>query len=200
MADNYAIITVPTAMLKAALICASTEQARYYLNGVYVDPKGFLVSTDGHRLFCATIDIDADQAPFDGWIIPREAIKQALTGHKAETIEVTQTRVGVVSCKPVDAQYPDWRRVIPAGDPSGVVAQFNPAYVADFGKIGDLLSGKRKGSILPCEIHHNGEGPTPITFSANDQCFGVLMPIRSAFTSAPDAKLGWAARRALIDA
>lgn len=191
MTDNYAILTIPTNVLKAALICASTEQVRYYLNGVYVDPKGFLVSTDGHRLFCAAIELDAGQAPFDGWIIPREAIKQALNGYKGDTIEITQTRVGVVSCKPVEATYPDWRRVIPAGDPSGVAAQFNPAYVSDFGKIGDLLAGRKKGSILPCQIHHNGDQPTPITFSADPSCFGVLMPIRSAYANTDAATAAW---------
>lgn len=190
MSDNYAILTIPTNVLKAALICASTEQVRPYLNGVYVDPKGFLVSTDGHRLFCAAIDLEG-QSPFEGWIIPREAIKQALTGHKGDTIEVTQTRVGVVSCKPVDGSFPDWRRVLPSDTPTNVPAQFNPAYVADFGKIGDLLSGKRKGSILPCEIHHNGEGPTPITFSADPSCFGVLMPIRSAYANTDAAAAAW---------
>jgi len=191
MSNNYAILTVPTAYLKAALVCASTEQARYYLCGVYVDPKGFLVSTDGHRLFCAAIELDADQAPFDGWIIPREAIKQALAGHKTDTIEITQTRVGVVSCKPIDATYPDWRRVLPSDTPNNVPAQFNPAYVADFGKIGDLLSGKRKGSILPCEIHHNGDQPTAITFRADPSCFGVLMPIRSAYANTDAATAAW---------
>lgn len=197
MTDNYAILTVPTEYLKAALICASTEQARYYLNGVYVDPKGFLVSTDGHRLFCAKIDL-GDQAPFDGWIIPREAIKQALTGHKAPMIEITQTRVGVVSCRPVDGTYPDWRRVMPTGDPTGTAAQFNPAYVADFGKIGDLLSGKRKGEVLPCQIHHNGDQPTPITFSCNAECFGVLMPIRASYADAQGAADAWRERIAMI--
>ena len=199
MSDNYAILTIPTNVLKAALICASTEQVRYYLNGVYVDPKGFLVSTDGHRLFCAQIDLEG-QSPFEGWIIPREAIKQALTGHKGDTIEVTQTRVGVVSCKPVDGSYPDWRRVLPSDTPSNVPAQFNPAYVADFGKIGDLLSGKRKGEVLPCQIHHNGDQPTPITFSADPSCFGVMMPIRTAYANTEAAAAAWGDKLRAIQA
>ena len=72
-------LPVPAAMLRAALICASTEQVRYYLNGVYVDPKGYLVSTDGHRAFIGKIELSGAPA-FDGWIIPRDAIKRALTG------------------------------------------------------------------------------------------------------------------------
>lgn len=194
MTGNYAILTVPTAMLKAALVCASTEQARYYLNGVYVDPKGYLVTTDGHRAFVGKIDLgDAD--PFGGWIIPRDAIKQALTGYKSDTIEITQTRVGVVSCQPVDGSFPDWRRIVP-GDMSGEMAQFNPSYVADMGKMGEMLTGKRKaGSGLSAHIHHNGEAPAAVTFPGCEDAFAILMPIRTAHTDVGGA---WAERRALV--
>ena len=187
-------LIVPTAMLKAALVCASTEQARYYLNGVYVDPTGFLVSTDGHRAFVSKIDI-IDAPSFDGWIIPRDALKRALTGYKADTIEISPTRVGDVATQPIDATYPDWRRVVPS-ELSGVVAQFNPAYIADMGKIGDLLRGKRKGA-LAAHVHHNGEGPAGITFPEIDDAFAVLMPIRAHHTD--NGSEAWASRRKLID-
>lgn len=187
-------INVPTATLKAALLCASTEKVRYYLRGVYVDPKGFIVSTDGHRMFCGKIDL-ADVPAFDGWIICRDVLKRALTGYKAETITIAPDRVGNSLCQPIDGTYPDWRRVVPP-ELSGVTAQFNPAYIADLGKMGDLLRGKRKGS-LAAHIHHNGEGPAAITFPEIDDCFAVLMPIRAHHTD--NGAEAWNARRALID-
>jgi DNA polymerase-3 subunit beta len=187
-------IEVPTAMLKSALICASTEQVRYYLCGVYVDPKGFLVSTDGHRAFVGKIDLTGIPA-FDGWIICRDVLKRALTGYKADTITIAPDRVGNSLCQPIDGTYPDWRRIVPS-DLSGVTAQFNPAYIADLGKMGDLLRGKRKGS-LAAHIHHNGEGPAAITFPEVDDCFAVLMPIRAHHTD--NGAEAWNARRALID-
>jgi DNA polymerase-3 subunit beta len=187
-------IEVPTAVLKAALVCASTEQVRYYLCGVYVDPKGFLVSTDGHRAFVGKIDLTGIPA-FDGWIICRDVLKRALTGYKAETITIAPDRVGNILCQPIDGTYPDWRRIVPS-DLSGVTAQFNPAYIADLGKMGDLLRGKRKGS-LAAHIHHNGEGPAAITFPEVDDCFAVLMPIRAHHTD--NGAEAWSARRALID-
>lgn len=189
-------IEIPTATLKAALICASTEQGRYYLCGVYVDPKGFLVSTCGHRMFVGKIDL-SDTPAFDGWIIPSDAIKRALTGYKADTIEITQTRVDVVSCKPVNGFYPDWRRVVPDADGlTGETAQFNPAYIADMGKIGVILRGKRRNS-LDAHIHHNGEGGAAITFPEIDHAFAVLMPIRAHHSD--NGSKAWASRRALID-
>lgn len=187
-------IEIPTAILKAALVCASTEKVRYYLNGVYVDPKGFLVSTDGHRLFCGKIDFDPGQAPFEGWIIPSDAIKRALTGYKADTITIAPDRVGAIMCAPVDGTYPDWRRVVP-DELSGETAQFNPTYVADMGKIGVILRGKRRNS-LDAHIHHNGEGPAAITFPEIDDAFAVLMPIRAHHSD--NGSTAWSARRALI--
>ena len=187
-------IEVPTAYLKAALVCASTEQVRYYLNGVYVDPKGFLVSTDGHRMFCGRIDL-AGVPAFDGWIIPRDVIKRALTSYKDETITIAPDRVGDIACQPIDGTFPDWRRVVPT-ELSGENAQFNPAYIADLGKIGILLRGKRKNS-LDAHIHHNGEAPAAVTFPEIDGAFAVLMPIRAHYSD--NGSTAWSARRALID-
>jgi hypothetical protein len=192
MTDTVSI-EIPTAILKAALICASTEQVRYYLNGAYVDPKGFIVATDGHRAFVARIDLP-DVPAFDGWIIPRDAIKRALTGYKADTITIAPDRVGDISCRPIDGAYPDWRRVVP-DELSGETAQFNPPYIADMGKIGDILTGKRRNS-LSAHIHHNGEGPAGVTFPDCTDAFAVLMPIRTHHTDAPAGV--WPARRALI--
>ena len=178
---NETIITVPTDLLRAALICASTEQARYYLNGVYVDPLGYIVSTDGHRLFCGKIDV-SDLPEFKGWIIPSAIIKRAVTGNKFSALTITPTQCGDVACQPVDGTFPDWRRAVPTGDLSGEVAQFNPAYVADMGKIGKLLGGK---SSLEAHLHHNGQSPAGVTFPLYPSAFAVLMPIRSSHT-APD--------------
>ncbi len=186
-------ILVPTATLRAALICASTEQVRCYLNGVYVDPNGYLVSTDGHRAFVGKIDLTGIPA-FDGWIIPRDVIKRALTGYKADFIAINPTRCGDIACEPVVATYPDWRRIVPS-ELSGETAQFNPAYIADMGKIGETLTSKRK-SGLSAHVHHNGDGPAGVTFPGCKDAFAILMPIRTSHTDAEGDV--WAARRALV--
>jgi DNA polymerase III subunit beta len=181
-------ITVPTNYLRAALICASTKKVRYYLNGVYVDPDGFLVSTDGHRAFVGKIDL-TDVPAFDGWIICRDVLKRALTGYKARDIVISPTRTGNIACKPVDGVFPEWRRVV-TSELSGVTAQFNNAYVGDFGKIDKLLAGR---TVPSAHIHHNGDGPAGVTFPDIQNAFGVLMPVRGDDTAG-----AWAARHALV--
>lgn len=99
----------------------SNEEARYYLNGVYVEVKGgqaTMTACDGHQL--ATIK-------FDGWVIegddisvivPREAINQVLKTKgdftvfdlKNNLIKIDDT---IINYTPIDAAYPDYKRVFP---------------------------------------------------------------------------------------
>lgn len=47
-------VVIPVNFMQAALSCASTEETRYYLNGVFlhvVEENVRIVATDGHRLF-----------------------------------------------------------------------------------------------------------------------------------------------------
>ena len=182
-------LVIATDTLKAALACASTEQSRYYLNGVYVDPMGYIVSTDGHRMFIAKYELTPGIG-FDGFIIPSTVLKRVLTGNKQVVIELTNGHIDRQRYEPIDGTYPDWRRVVPGMDPSNVAAQFNPAYVGDMGKIAKLL-GSKSGSAV---IHHNGDGPAGVTFGGREDCFAVIMPLRPA-KDAPT----WADLRGIID-
>jgi hypothetical protein len=88
----FAMLPVP--FLQAALGCVSTEETRYYLNGIHlraVDGNVRMCATDGHRLFVGSHPIpecDRDRVP--GWltagvIVSREGLKPRLAIVKAET-------------------------------------------------------------------------------------------------------------------
>ena len=107
----------------------STEETRYYLNGVYLhvaeDQGKHLraVATDGHRL--ARIDADlpagAEEAP--GVIVPRKTVgelRKMLDDDEAEiAISVSETKIRfsvpglVLTSKVIDGTFPDYSRVIP---------------------------------------------------------------------------------------
>lgn len=163
-------VTAPTDVLKAALLCVSTETARPYICGVYLDPAGFVVATNGHVMFCAQIDM---AVPAPGWLIPSDAVKRAL-GVKAVTLEVSASCIGDVTYAQSEGLvFPDWRRVIPRAEGlSGEAAQFNPDYIGLMGKIAKLLGA---GSAA---VHHNGEGPSLVTFGGHDDAFACVMPLR----------------------
>lgn len=177
-------IQIETALLKAAMLATSKEETRYYLKGVYFELRGLsfrMVATDGHRMFVACQNLAHPIG--DNWecVLPFDGLKKALTGIPAKQEFVTlsygrlQSTLNNVVLEPIDCTYPDFKRVVPEKI-SGDVAQFNPVYVGEFGKIAKLVSGSR-GSNAPCFIQHNGNGPAIISFDRDD-CFGVLMPMR----------------------
>ncbi|MEO0390963.1 MAG: DNA polymerase III subunit beta [Pseudomonadota bacterium] len=107
----------------------STEETRYYLNGVYMhiaDGALRCVATDGHRL--ARIDSDlpdgADTMP--GVIVPRKTVgelRKLLNDDDAKiAVSVSETKVRfaaeniTLTSKVIDGTFPDYTRVIPTGN------------------------------------------------------------------------------------
>jgi len=176
---------IPTDLLKAALYCASNEESRYYLRGVHLSTSGHMVTTDGHRIFCAKL---AEAVPADV-IIPLDTVKAALklAGKRAETIELNGNTLGGVVFTPVDGTFPDWRRVIPAIDGfqsgDGKPGHFNPDYVYDLGQMSRALGSK---TGVTFQIHSWGvENPHGVTFAERTDCFAVIMPMRTVKEATP---------------
>lgn len=169
---------IATDLLKAALLCASQEESRYYLRGVHLSTTGHLVTTDGHRMFVARLN----ERPAADVIIPYSDVQAALklAGARAQDIEVTADRIGQIAYQPVDGTFPDWRRVVPTGEelPSGKpddapgAVHFNHAYIGDLAKMGKLLGGS--SMLHPVSASH----PCLVTFGDRADCFAVLMPLR----------------------
>lgn len=184
---------IATDLLKAALFCASNEKSLYYLRGVHLSTSGHMVTTDGHRLFCAKL---AEAVPADV-IIPLDTVKAALNlaGKRAETIELNGNTLGGVVFTPVDGTFPDWRRVIPPMDgykpgENQTPAHFNPDYICDLGQMARAL-GSKTGTFY--KIHAwDKESPHGVTFCQRTDCFAVIMPMRAQSDITP-----WATARAI---
>ncbi len=109
----------------------STEETRYYLNGIYlhaatgVDGTACLraVATDGHRLALAELPLPSGAAGMPGVIIPRKTVHEL---HRLLEDGGTEVRVGVstskvrfeiggitLTSKLIDGTFPDYARVIP---------------------------------------------------------------------------------------
>jgi len=182
--------------LKATAIAASTEQTRYYLNGVCIEhsPNGpIFIATNGHMLIASTQKwLVENPATFAPVIIPMSLIKRIKINRKIEqatmTIEHKEGGAILISIyyagatyaeNSIDGTFPDWRRVLPqSGD--GTVSQYNPAYLADFAEAGRVLAGGK--CDVAVAISYNGSSPALVRFWHEDnpvQSFGVLMPLRT---------------------
>jgi DNA polymerase III subunit beta len=111
----------------------STEETRYYLNGIYLHPtdvKGTpvlrAVATDGHRLARVEIPLPEGAADMPGVIVPRKTIGELrkLLDEAEEDVEVSLSptkirfafRDTVLISKLIDGTFPDYERVIPTNN------------------------------------------------------------------------------------
>ncbi|MEM1287897.1 MAG: DNA polymerase III subunit beta [Pseudomonadota bacterium] len=111
----------------------STEETRYYLNGVYMhiaEENGHralrCVATDGHRLarIDAELPMHAEEMP--GVIVPRKTVgelrKLLDDDEMTIAVSVSETKVRfatpdiTLTSKVIDGTFPDYSRVIPAGN------------------------------------------------------------------------------------
>ena len=111
----------------------STEETRYYLNGIYLHTAGTAkaamlraVATDGHRLAQVEFDLPAGATGMPGVIVPRKTVgevQRLIADTEGEvTVELSQGKIRftlgdvVLTSKLIDGTFPDYGRVIPAGN------------------------------------------------------------------------------------
>ena len=108
----------------------STEETRYYLNGIYLHAAGSAkaatlraVATDGHRLAQIDCALPKGAAGMPGVIVPRKTVgevQRLIEDTEAEVaIELSQGKIRftignvVLTSKLIDGTFPDYGRVIP---------------------------------------------------------------------------------------
>ncbi|MEM6478057.1 MAG: DNA polymerase III subunit beta [Pseudomonadota bacterium] len=111
----------------------STEETRYYLNGVFMhvaeaDGGRSLrcVATDGHRLARIDADLPQEAEGMPGVIVPRKTVgelRKLLEDDDAQiAVSVSETKIRFASemvtltSKVIDGTFPDYMRVIPTGN------------------------------------------------------------------------------------
>lgn len=109
----------------------STEETRYYLNGVYLhatEAGTVAVATDGHRLSRHTGPF---LASFDGVILPRKLVSILPKGNVRVSLSATKVRIQTsdgadgdttITSKLIDGTFPDYQRVIPTQNDKIVLA------------------------------------------------------------------------------
>jgi len=111
----------------------STEETRYYLNGIYLHSAGTgksaalrAVATDGHRLAQCELPLPEGAAGMPGVIVPRKTVGEVQrlveTGEGDVSIELSAGKIRlsfgdvVLTSKLIDGTFPDYGRVIPVNN------------------------------------------------------------------------------------
>lgn len=130
----------------------STEETRYYLNGVYMhvaerDGAQVMrcVATDGHRLARIDAALPAGAEDMPGVIVPRKTVgelRKLLDEDDMEiAVSVSETKVRfatpdiTLTSKVIDGTFPDYTRVIPQGNSRRLEVD-----AADFAKAVDRVA------------------------------------------------------------
>jgi DNA polymerase III subunit beta len=141
----------------------STEETRYYLNGVYLHaakneagkPVLRSVATDGHRLALADLKAPKGSEKLTGVIVPRKTvneIRRLIEGLQEEvTVEVSDTKIvvragnAVLTSKLIDGSFPDYARVIPKSNDKKLTVD-NKAFEAAVDRV-STVSAERSRSV-----------------------------------------------------
>jgi DNA polymerase-3 subunit beta len=133
-ASNFAVAApVLRRLFDKSKFAISTEETRYYLNGVYMhvaEGEGGrvlrCVATDGHRLARIDAPLPEGAADMPGVIVPRKTVAELrkLLDDDEMTIAVSVSETKVrfatpeitLTSKVIDGTFPDYTRVIPHGN------------------------------------------------------------------------------------
>ena len=182
--------TVDTRVLRALLHLSGVKDMRRYLNGVHV------VFTPDQTVYTATngtvLGRVTERAANPGsavLIIPREVIKALRPtvkdlataalhideGRKARIVQHLPAGTVDINFTPIDGQYPDCDRVIPART-SGEAGNYDAELLALFTASNKELGAKYPGQF---KLHQNGaDGAALVSSLVRSTFVGVIMPMR----------------------
>ena len=189
--------TISLRALQAVACAASTEETRYYLNGVYLKAAPGAVeyvAIDGHILL-ATRTANEDTLAGE-WIIPSAVCAQfklakgrfvaadsdlATLEHLGErNLKLTYSGQSL-AFEAIDGTFPDWRSIVPRKC-DGKTAQFDVNLLARFPKAAKIMGDSGKLTLA-----HNGNGPALVRWDGEAaNMFGVIMPFCGSTPTLPE--------------
>lgn len=191
------------ALIEKTRFAISTEESRYYLNGIYLhaaDNQGArvlrAVATDGHRLARMEVGLPEGAENMPGVIVPRKTINELykLVEEAGDTIEISlsDTKIrfvcgnAVLVSKLIDGSFPDYERVIPTANDK-VMEMDGKAFAQAVDRVSVVSSEKSRGIKLAM-----APNKLTLTSSASDQ--GMATEELSVSYGADGMEIGFNAR------
>jgi len=176
------MLTIPLNLIRAAIPCAATNDVRYYLNGAYfvwtvADHTLRVISTDGNLMSCFSVRMPECETPDFDLIIPVDTLKPAAKvktlALQLSSVDEKRYTLGEFMFSPVDAKFPDYRRVIPQ-TLSGEAGDFWPELLE---RAANALCAYYKASKT--QVYHmdqNGKRGAAVMHNGESDAIVVIMP------------------------
>ncbi len=183
----------------------STEETRYYLNGVYLHvpaapegaaPRMRCVATDGHRL--ARVEIPAPEGAKNapGVIIPRKAVAELRklideSDHDI-LVDLSKNKIrctfgpAILTSKLIDGAFPDYERVIPTANDKTLRLDIR-AFAEAVDRVSTIATEKMRAIKVSI-------GGGLATLSASDREQGTAEEEISVEYDGPEMEIGFNAR------
>lgn len=191
------------ALVEKTRFAISTEESRYYLNGIYfhaANNQGAsvlrAVATDGHRLARMEVGLPEGADAMPGVIVPRKTINELfkLVEEAGDTVHISlsETKIRfvcgamVLVSKLIDGNFPDYERVIPSANDK-VMEVDGKAFAQAVDRVSVISSEKSRGIKLA--MHPN---KLTLTSSASEQ--GTATEELSASYGSDVIEIGFNAR------
>lgn len=151
-------------LIEKTRFAISTEETRYYLNGIYLHTAKAgksevlrAVATDGHRLAQVELQLPMGAAGMPGVIVPRKTVHEL---HRLIEASGDSVRVGVsqakirfeigtvtLTSKLIDGTFPDYERVIPQGNDK-VLKVSNTEFMSAVDRVSTIASERGRAVKL----------------------------------------------------
>ncbi len=155
------------ALIDRTKFAMSTEETRYYLNGIYIhaaENEGVkvlrAVATDGHRLARFEMPLPEGAENMPGVILPRKTVaeirKLIEEAGDAIKIDLSESKIRfsfdhiVLASKLIDGTFPDYQRVIPQGNDK--IVEVNPKlFSSAIDRVSTISDGKSRAIKITFE-------------------------------------------------
>jgi DNA polymerase-3 subunit beta len=203
-AHSFAITSAECkALLEKTRFAISTEETRYYLNGVYLHAANNqgasvlrAVATDGHRLARMEVALPEGAENIPGVIIPRKTVAELykLVEEGGDNVEIalSESKIrftlgnAVLVSKLIDGTFPDYERVIPVGNDK-IMEVDGKAFSQAVDRVSVITSEKSRGIKLAL-------APSKLTLSASSTEQGTATEEVSVAYGADPVEIGFNSR------
>ncbi len=190
-------------LIDKARFAISTEETRYYLNGIYLHVASTengsvlrAVATDGHRLAQVDQDVPEGAVGMPGIIIPRKTVGEVrklideIDGIVDVSLSDTKIRFSfagaVITSKLIDGTFPDYSRVIPEGNDKMLEMDCR-VFAESVDRVSTISSDKTRSVKLSL-------GEDTLTLSVNSPDSGTATEELAASYSADSFEIGFNSR------